>query len=153
MSDGVKKEDIDVDMDAENSDSDSASIAVDQDAGVSFTEEELVSFFSAPLDTAIYLSMVRASVGQPDKIAKFGSNILLTGGGAKLKNLSKFVQDRLVDKVPKIQCKKPPRELDIESVAWQGASETAKIIDVWVTREEWNIKREFAINDKAFFVW
>ena len=116
-----------------------------------FTEEELVNFFSAPLDTAIYLSMMRASVGQLDKISKFSSNILLTGGGSKLKHLGPYLMDKMSEK--KILVKKAPRELDSESLAWQGAAETAKIIDTWITKPEWDVKREFAINDKAYFVW
>eukprot|EP00834_Sanchytrium_tribonematis_P004702 NODE_245_length_11874_cov_0.539546.p6 type:complete len:214 gc:universal NODE_245_length_11874_cov_0.539546:10251-10892(+) len=141
------------DVEPQDSDSDSASVAEQENAVISFNEDELNSFFSAPLDTAIYLSLVRASIGQPDKIAKFGNNILLTGGGGKLKYLSKFLEEKLSEKIPKVQCKKAPRELDSESIAWQGAAETSKIIDTWVTKQEWDIKREFAINDKAYFVW
>ena len=143
-----------IDMDVDNSDSDSQSAAENQaDEQITFTEEELNSFFTASLDTAIHLSMQRASVGQIDKVAKFSANILLVGGGAKMKYLPKFIEERLVDRLPKVQCRKAPRELDPESVAWQGAAETAKIIDTWITRNEWEIKREFAINDKAYFVW
>lgn len=81
----------------------------------------------AALDDAILLSVANACIKGDDKrFRDFMGSILVIGGGAKTPGLTPHLEERLKAKRPdlreKIMVGTSPREMDVQVVAWKGAS-------------------------------
>lgn len=80
----------------------------------------------APLDTAIITSITHACKGDEKKLRDFMGSILVIGGGAKTPGLTPHIEAKLRAKRPdlgdKVMVGTSPREMDVQVVAWKGAS-------------------------------
>jgi len=86
------------------------------------------------------------SINNPELRKKIANQILITGGGCKLKGLVDYIEDRLIDKLTELD---PGIErievinmqsVDLKTLSWIGASVIPKIEstkDMWITRERW----------------
>ena len=78
---------------------------------------------------------------------KLANNILLVGGGTKLKCLHDVLEDRLIAKIPKVSGNIERVEVVVKDdgrlLTWMGASIVPKIEsskDMFVARDKWNVE-------------
>ena len=77
---------------------------------------------------------------------KIANQILITGGGCKMKGFVDYIEDKLIDKlseldplIERIEVINMPN-VDLKTLSWIGASILPKIEstkDMWITRERW----------------
>jgi len=86
------------------------------------------------------------SISNGELRRKISNQILITGGGCKMKGLIDCIEDRLIEKlteldplIERIEVINMP-SVDLKSLSWIGASIIPKIEctkDMWILRERW----------------
>lgn len=118
--------------------------------------------------TALDLAVVHAlvSAGSDDKARKFGSTVLVVGGGALISGLGSAtasrVQARLGRDYPalvaggwEVGVVPAPREVDPRLLVWKGTSVFARLESVnetWVSKGEWEQTGMRAVKDRSLFL-
>ncbi|KAI9282302.1 hypothetical protein BY458DRAFT_531241 [Sporodiniella umbellata] len=100
-----------------------------------------------PLDTAIAESIQIASNGSEEKLKRYFTSIILVGGGGKIVNFSKLLEDRVLSTlvaqqsfIERVEVLPAPRELDPEVIVWKGATVMSKLEaakEMWIGKKEW----------------
>ncbi|KAI9256290.1 hypothetical protein EDC94DRAFT_523256 [Helicostylum pulchrum] len=103
---------------------------------------------SYPIDIAIAQSILNTANGSEEKLKRYFTSIILVGGGGKIANFSKVLEDRVLSTVlaqrafiDRVEVLPAPRELDPEVLVWKGASVMAKLDiakDMWIGAKEWD---------------
>ncbi|KAE9979196.1 hypothetical protein EG328_001032 [Venturia inaequalis] len=115
-----------------------------------------------PLDQAIITCIREAARGDERKMRDYFGGIMLCGGGAKISGFPKFLETRLSEVMigmgnKEIQVGVPPRELDLQLVAWKGGSVFARLSssgnDSWVFGREYDILGAKLLAQKCMWGW
>ncbi|KAI7905787.1 uncharacterized protein BX663DRAFT_500910 [Cokeromyces recurvatus] len=115
-----------------------------------------------PIDTAIAQSIEIAANGSEEKLKRYFTSIILVGGGGKIVNFSKVLEDRVLStiiaqklNIDKVEVLPPPRDLDPEVLVWKGASVVAKLDsskDMWIGNIEWEEMGSRCIRERALLM-
>ncbi|KAG1472212.1 hypothetical protein G6F56_001680 [Rhizopus delemar] len=102
---------------------------------------------SYPVDVAIAESIQIASNGSEEKLKRYFTSIILVGGGGKIVNFSKVLEDRVLSTIiaqqsfiERVEILPAPRELDPEVIVWKGATVMSKLDaakEMWIGSKEW----------------
>ncbi|KAG1222465.1 hypothetical protein G6F62_008954 [Rhizopus arrhizus] len=100
-----------------------------------------------PIDVAIAESIQAASNGSEEKLKRYFTSIILVGGGGKIVNFSKVLEDRVLSTIiaqqsfiERVEVLPAPRELDPEVIVWKGATVVSKLDsakEMWIGAKEW----------------
>ncbi|KAI8099459.1 uncharacterized protein BX664DRAFT_253659 [Halteromyces radiatus] len=100
-----------------------------------------------PIDVAIAQSIQSASGNSDDRLKRYFTNIIVVGGGGKISNFDRVLEDRLLSTViarssmvDNVEVLPAPRELDPQILVWKGASVLCKLDiakDMWIGESEW----------------
>ncbi|KAI8335459.1 hypothetical protein BC941DRAFT_453837 [Chlamydoabsidia padenii] len=100
-----------------------------------------------PIDIAIAQSIQSASGQSDDRLKRYFTNIIIVGGGGKISNFDRVLEDRLLSTViartsgiEDVEILPAPRELDPQLLVWKGASVLCKLDiakDMWIGKPEW----------------
>lgn len=114
-----------------------------------------------PLDQAIMQSIQKC--GSDDLKRKMYSSILLVGGGLKFKGMSSWLQKRLSQHIPILECFPRKEEAEINvvegkdlSAEWKGAAILACLesaAELWISKEEWARFGIKLIRERGPFLW
>ncbi|KAI9485473.1 MAG: hypothetical protein EXX96DRAFT_473196 [Benjaminiella poitrasii] len=115
-----------------------------------------------PIDTAIAQSIEIAANGSEEKLKRYFTSIILVGGGGKIVNFSKVLEDRVLSTViaqkssiDRVEVLPPPRDLDPEVLVWKGASVVAKLDsskDMWIGNVEWEEIGSRCLRERALLM-
>ncbi|KAG2203224.1 hypothetical protein INT46_002506 [Mucor plumbeus] len=117
---------------------------------------------SFPIDVAIAQSIVSAANGSEEKLKRYFTSIILVGGGGKVANFSRVLEDRVLStiiaqkaNIDRVEVVPAPRELDPEVLVWKGASVMAKLDcakDMWIADEEWEQVGARCLRERALLM-
>jgi actin-related protein 8 len=114
-----------------------------------------------PLDKAITASIL--AVPAPELRRRLATQVLLSGGGARVRGLVDEVEERLVNylttkdtRVEIVNVLANVKDVDPAHLAWRGATvvswaESAR--DQWLSREEWASLGVRALRERAAWNW
>ncbi|KAI8079084.1 uncharacterized protein B0P05DRAFT_470427 [Gilbertella persicaria] len=115
-----------------------------------------------PLDVAIAQSIVAGANGSEEKLKRYFTSIILVGGGGKVANFSKVLEDRVLStviaqtaNVDRVEVVPAPRELDPEVLVWKGASVMVKLDsakDMWIGHTEWEDMGSRCLRERALLM-
>ncbi|KAI8969925.1 hypothetical protein BDF20DRAFT_907521 [Mycotypha africana] len=115
-----------------------------------------------PIDVAIAQSIQSGANGSEEKMKRYFQSIILVGGGGKIVNFSKVLEDRVLSTVTAqragitiVEVLPAPRELDPEVLVWKGASVMAKLDsakDMWIGQKEWDEVGARCLRDRALLM-
>ncbi|ORE03467.1 actin-like ATPase domain-containing protein [Rhizopus microsporus var. microsporus] len=133
---------------------------VTEDSNVSSIVKNLMDPY--PIDTAIAESIYAASNGSEEKLKRYFSSIILVGGGGKIVNFSKVLEDRILSTViaqqsfiERVEVLPAPRELDPEVIVWKGATVMSKLDsakEMWIGTKEWEEVGARCLKDRALLL-
>jgi actin-related protein 8 len=112
-----------------------------------------------PIDQAIIESVRKGSKGEDKKMRDYFGGIMIVGGGAKVKGLAGYLEYRLRNLMPgftkEILVGEPPREMDLEQVAWKGGSVFGRLSssgnDSWIYQKEFDLLGTKILYQKLMF--
>ncbi|CEP08526.1 hypothetical protein, partial, partial [Parasitella parasitica] len=117
---------------------------------------------SFPIDVAIAQSIMSAANGSEEKLKRYFTSIILVGGGGKVVNFSRVLEDRVLStiiaqkaNIDRVEVVPAPRELDPEVLVWKGASVMAKLDsakDMWIADEEWEQAGARCLRERAMLM-
>ncbi|KAG2234968.1 hypothetical protein INT48_005122 [Thamnidium elegans] len=117
---------------------------------------------SYPIDIAIAQSILNTANGSEEKLKRYFTSIILVGGGGKIANFSKVLEDRVLSTVlaqrafiDRVEVLPAPRELDPEVLVWKGASVMAKLDiakDMWIGAKEWDQVGARLLRERALLI-
>ncbi|KAI8380553.1 hypothetical protein EDC96DRAFT_491369 [Choanephora cucurbitarum] len=120
------------------------------------------AFDSYPLDVAIAQSITTGANGSEEKLKRYFTSIILVGGGGKVANFSKVLEDRVIStviaqaaNVDRVEVVPAPRELDPEVLVWKGATVMAKLDsakDMWIGPKEWEEVGARCLRERALLM-
>ncbi|CAO3636423.1 unnamed protein product [Cunninghamella blakesleeana] len=112
-----------------------------------------------PVDIAIAQSIQLAAGNSDDRLKKFFTNIIVVGGGGKISNYDRVLEDRLLSTViarssmiENVEVLPAPRELDPQLLVWKGASVLCKLDvakDMWIGDFEWSEVGSRLLRDRS----
>ncbi|KAI8992369.1 hypothetical protein BDB01DRAFT_778238 [Pilobolus umbonatus] len=115
-----------------------------------------------PLDAAIAQSITTAANGSEEKLKRYFTSIILVGGGGKISNFSKLLEDRVLStilaqkaSIERVEVVPAPRELDPELLVWKGATVMSKLDtakDMWIGVKEWEEVGSRCLRERALLL-
>ncbi|KAI8645916.1 hypothetical protein BD408DRAFT_449924 [Parasitella parasitica] len=131
-------------------------------ANQSSNDSKNQEYDSFPIDVAIAQSIVSAANGSEEKLKRYFTSIILVGGGGKVVNFSRVLEDRVLSTViaqkaniDRVEVVPAPRELDPEVLVWKGASVMAKLDsakDMWIADAEWEQAGARCLRERALLM-
>lgn len=137
------------DIQGEESEFDDMDQAIEQGTNESGLEPVL------PLDQAILKSI--SNIQSEDIRRRMLVNIVLVGGGANLKGLQAYLQNKLNTQVPGgVEVLKETRECGLDSICWRGGAilstmETAQ--ELWIKPAEWKKSGVKLLRERSLSSW
>ncbi|GAN02862.1 actin-like ATPase domain-containing protein [Mucor ambiguus] len=126
------------------------------------SQEDTKDYDSFPIDVAIAQSIVSAANGSEEKLKRYFTSIILVGGGGKVVNFSRVLEDRVLStiiaqkaNIDRVEVVPAPRELDPEVLVWKGASVMAKLDsakDMWIADDEWEQVGARCLRERALLM-
>ncbi|KAI4156078.1 MAG: hypothetical protein LQ341_000053 [Variospora aurantia] len=114
----------------------------------------------APLDVAIFTSIVNGARNDDRKTREFLGGIMVIGGGAQIPGFYSYLEERLKESKPNlakdIMIGTPPRELDPQGVVWKGGSVFGKLRgtnDSWISKIEHDRLGARVLAYKLMWAW
>ncbi|KAK4519550.1 uncharacterized protein ATC70_009786 [Mucor velutinosus] len=125
-------------------------------------QDDTKDYDSFPIDVAIAQSIVSAANGSEEKLKRYFTSIILVGGGGKVVNFSRVLEDRVLStiiaqraNIDRVEVVPAPRELDPEVLVWKGASVMAKLDsakDMWIADDEWEQVGARCLRERALLM-
>ncbi|CAO3599870.1 unnamed protein product [Absidia cylindrospora] len=116
-----------------------------------------------PIDIAIAQAIQSASGNSDDRLKRFFTNIIVVGGGGKISNFDRVLEDRLLSTVVARTCRvddvevlPAPREMDPQILVWKGASVMCKLDmskDMWIGEPEWTEAGSRLLRDRSLLLF
>ncbi|KAI8069378.1 hypothetical protein BC940DRAFT_297583 [Gongronella butleri] len=115
-----------------------------------------------PIDIAIAQSIQAAANLSEERLKRLFTNVIIVGGGGKISNFDRVLEDRLLstviastNKIENVEVLPAPRELDPQILVWKGASVLCKLDvarEMWIGPVEWNEVGERLLRDRSMLL-
>ena len=117
-----------------------------------------------PISRIIHRPRLKDGKPQVDKaqeaVQKLYSNIVIVGGGSGIQNIAETLQQRVMGLKPQsvnsVSVQINPRDKDSQHMAWAGGGiipSVESFKEVFVSREEWELKGVGILREKVMFPW
>ncbi|ORX56811.1 actin-like ATPase domain-containing protein [Hesseltinella vesiculosa] len=118
--------------------------------------------YATPIDLAIAQSILSASSQSEERLKRLFTNIILVGGGGKISNFDRVLEDRLLStfiarqhKIENVEVLPAPKELDPQILVWKGAAVLCKLDiakEMWIGLTEWLQVGDRLLQDRSMLL-